>query len=253
MDSMDERRNAIVDFVNAKGDVSFAQLKEVFSGVSEMTLRTDLKKLDEEKRIVRVHGGAKSVDIVLGTDDLMGRRAIRNVEAKQEIVEKVLKLIRPNTTIFLDSGSTTTMLAENWPDQPNFIFTSSLTCAMALSKLKQPKIFMPGGELNIYSLSTCGMEAMETLKRVSFDMGILGVTSYDGGFGFSCGVLMESYLKQQVLEQSSQKIVLMDTSKLGKKSTFHICGLDAVDIVAAENNIDPAFIKECEESGVELI
>ena len=127
MDTMEERRNAIVNFVNEKGNVTFSQLKVAFPDVSEMTLRTDLKTLDGENRIVRVHGGAKSVEIVLGTDDLLGRRSVRNVEAKQEIVKKALEYIRPNTTVFLDSGSTTTMLAENWPDQPNFIFTNNFS------------------------------------------------------------------------------------------------------------------------------
>ena len=61
LDSMETRRNAIVELINEHGTVSFSQIKEVFSHVSEMTLRTDLKALDEAKRIVRVHGDRKSV------------------------------------------------------------------------------------------------------------------------------------------------------------------------------------------------
>ena len=68
MDSMELRRNAIVELINDKGTVSFSQLKAAFPNVSEMTLRTDLKLLDEANRILRVHGGAKSVQILIGTD-----------------------------------------------------------------------------------------------------------------------------------------------------------------------------------------
>lgn len=253
MESMEERRSAIVSFVNERGNVTFNQLKERFPDVSEMTLRTDLKNLDQANRIIRVHGGAKSVDIVLGTDDLMGRRSARNVEAKQEIVHKALGLIRPNTTVFLDSGSTTTLMAENWPDQPNYIFTSSLTCAMALAKLTKPKVFLAGGELNTYSLSTCSLEGLEYLKKVNFDTLILGVTCFDEQFGFSCGVPMEAELKKHLLEQAETKIVLMDTSKVGKKSTFHVCNLADVDIVVTEGNDSPAFVEECISLGVEII
>lgn len=250
---MEERRKAIVDLINEKGNVTFAQIKTAFPDVSEMTLRTDLKALDEAKKIVRVHGGAKSVNVVLGTDDLLRRRSARNIEAKQEIVEKALKLIRPNTTIFLDSGSTTTLLAKYWPDQPNFIFTSSLTCAMELSKLQYPKVFIPGGELNQYSLSVCGVQALEWVKQVNFDMTLLGVTNYASDRGFSCEVLMESYLKQQVLRQSSEKVVLMDSSKLDKKSTFHICDLNEVDMVVSDKDISKIFREECSDTGVQLI
>lgn len=112
---MEQRRNQIVELVNRKGSISFAQLKEAFPSVSEMTLRTDLKALDEARRVVRVHGGVKSVEQVVGTDDLLSRRAARNAEAKQIIAEKAAALLRPNTTLFLDSGSTATAVARCIP------------------------------------------------------------------------------------------------------------------------------------------
>ena len=73
MDSMEARRNAIVELINEKGTVSFSQIKEAFPGVSEMTLRTDLKLLDEARRILRIHGGAKSVQVLIGNFDFMLR------------------------------------------------------------------------------------------------------------------------------------------------------------------------------------
>ena len=252
MDTMEQRRKAIVDFINERGDVTFAQLVQSFPDVSQMTLRTDLKSLDKEKKIVRIHGGAKSVEVVLGTDDYLGRRVIRNVEEKDYIAKKALSLIKPNTAIYLDSGSTTTALAKMWPDQPNFIFTSSMTCVMELSKLSYPTVFVLGGELNKFSMSTCGVKAIDSVKSVSFDLAILGVTSYSEDAGFSCGVLMESYLKQAVLQQSAEKMVLMDSSKTDKKSTFHICGLEEVSMVVSDKNISEDFQKQCEKAGVDL-
>lgn len=253
MDTMEERRNAIVDFINEKGNITFSQLVKKFPNVSQMTLRTDLKSLDEAKKIVRIHGGAKSVEVVLGTDDYIGRRAVRNEEEKQSIAEKVIPFIKPNTTIFLDSGSTTTALAKIWPDQPNFIFTSSMSYVMELSKLKHPTIFVLGGELNKYSMSVCGVRAIESVKTVNFDLAVLGVTSYSSDVGFSCGVLMESYLKQAVLHQSAEKIILMDSSKVDKKSTFQICQLEEVSMVVSDQNISDDFQRECEKAGVSLL
>ena len=71
MDTMERRRNAIAALINQKGTVSFSTIKEHFPNVSEMTLRTDLKALDEAKQIVRIHGGAKSVQLVINTDDFL--------------------------------------------------------------------------------------------------------------------------------------------------------------------------------------
>ena len=111
MDAMETRRNDIVELINENGTVTFAQLKEAFPNVSEMTLRTDLKVLDEARRILRIHGGARSVQVVIGTDDFLNRKSVRNIPEKQKIAEKALKLLRPDTTVFLDSGSTVTMFA----------------------------------------------------------------------------------------------------------------------------------------------
>ena len=72
---MEMRRNAIVQLINEKETVTFAQLKEEFPDVSEMTLRTDLKCLDQEKKILRVHGGARSVQVIIGTDGFLNRKS----------------------------------------------------------------------------------------------------------------------------------------------------------------------------------
>lgn len=119
MEVMDQRRNEIVEFVNENQTVTFTQLKEKFPSVSEMTLRTDLKYLDQAKRIVRIHGGAKSMDVVSGNDDVLKLRYGRNVNEKKEIAQKALSFVEPAKTIFVDSGSTTTMLAHVLNNQNN--------------------------------------------------------------------------------------------------------------------------------------
>lgn len=253
MDTMEQRRNAIVEFINEKGTITFSQLEKKFPNVSQMTLRTDLKSLDEAKKIIRIHGGAKSVNVVLGTDDYIGRRAVRNVDEKKSIAEKTLPLIKPHTTIFLDSGSTTTELAKMWPDQPNFIFTSSIDCVIELSKLQQPTVFLLGGEINKYSRSVCGIWAIDTVKTLNFDLAILGVTNYSQDVGFSCGVLTEAYLKRAVLLQSEERIILMDSSKLDKKSTFHICHIEESNVIISDKNISEDFQISCEKAGVSLL
>lgn len=250
---MEERRNSIVELVNRKGSVSFAQLKEAFPNVSEMTLRTDLKALDQARRLVRVHGGAKSVDVVIGTDDLLGRRAARNAEAKQLIAQKALTLLRPNTTFYLDSGSTTTALAKLIPDEPYLIFTSGLSCAMELARLSAPRVMLPGGILNRYSLSIAGIQTVQELQRISFDLLFLGVTSYHPDTGFACGVEEESQLKRAALARAGQVAVLMDSSKVGIKNTFSICGLSDVDFILSDGQLPQEFLDECAKQNVTVL
>lgn len=253
MDSMEQRREQIVDLVNQSGSISFAQLKEKIPQISEMTLRTDLKALDEAKRIVRVHGGAKSVDVVIGTDGMLSRRLVRNIEAKQLITQKALKLVRKDTTIYLDSGSTTTMLASNMPDQPNLIYTNSLTCAAELSKLTKPSVHILGGTLNHYSMSICGIHAVQAAQGINFDQVFMGVTSYCEPAGFLCGVDDETVLKQAVMQQAEQKVILMDSSKIGVKNTYSICKLCDVDFIVSDGSLPEYFLEECQKYGVQIL
>lgn len=252
MDSVESRRNAIVEWINEKGEITFAQLKETFPYVSDMTLRTDLKNLDDNKRIVRVHGGARSVDLVVGTDDYLGRRSVRNVGAKKTIIMKAKDLVRPGTAIFLDSGSTTTMLAAELADQPNLIVTSSISCAMELAGLEQPKVLIPGGMLNRYSMSICGVQGIGELRNMHFDLAFMGVTSYDENAGFACNVYEESLLKQTVMRNAVKTIVLMDSSKVGKHSTFTCGSLKDVDVVISDGRLPASFLEACKEQGVEI-
>lgn len=245
MDSMETRRNAIVELINEHGTVSFSQIKEMFSQVSEMTLRTDLKILDESKRIVRIHGGAKSVQVVVGTDDYLSKRAVRNIPQKQKIAEKALSLLRPDTTIFVDSGSTTTLLARQFPNQSNLIYTTGLSCATEFSHLSRPTVMLPGGRLNRYSQSVYGISAVKELERVNFSQIFLGVTSYSPNTGFTCGSNEEAILKQTAIRQSEQIVVLMDSSKFGTKSTFRICDLSEIDVIVSDGNLPESFLEDC--------
>ena len=253
MDSVENRRNAITALINEKGEITFAQLKEAFPQVSDMTLRTDLRNLDENKRIVRIHGGARSVDVVVGTDDYLGKRSVRNVEAKKAIVMKAKKLISPGTAIFLDSGSTTTMLAAEIDDQSNRIITSSISCAMELARLEKPQVVIPGGSLNRYSMTICGMQGISELQRMNFEIAFIGVTSYQEDTGFACNVYEEALLKQTVIKKAVKNVLLMDSSKIGKHSTFTFGYLADVDVVISDGRLPASFLAACKENGVEVI
>ena len=184
---MEERRNAIVELVDAMGTVSFRQLKEQFPNVSEMTLRTDLKALDAEGRIVRIHGGARSVEQIIGTDGLLSTRTGKNAEAKSLVARKALELIKPNTSVFLDSGSTTTALASEFPDENALIFTSGLTCAAELARLERPQVYVIGGKLNRYSMSITGSQSVDEIKAARNRPHFMGVTASRPRPGSSCG------------------------------------------------------------------
>lgn len=250
---MEQRRKSIVELINREGAVSFASLKAAFPNVSEMTLRTDLKFLDQSNQIIRVFGGAKSVNYVVGTDDLISRRTERNKEKKRVIAEKALQLLQPNTSLFLDSGSTITQLSRRIPDQDFLIFTTGLNCIFELSHLKHPILHMLGGKLNRSSMCVTGVTPLQELARLHFDMAFLGTNGYSAESGFCCGSEEDCEMKSSVIRRADRVVVLMDSAKYGLSSTYTVCGLKDVDIVVSDDGISQDFAAECAKLNVSLL
>ena len=85
--------------------------------------------------------------------------------------------------------------------------------------------------------SVCGVRGIQELEGVHFDLLLLGVTSYSPETGFACGVEEEALLKQTVLHRVEHVAVLLDSSKIDRRSTFRICGLDEVDTVISDGRL----------------
>ena len=249
----EERQQRIVEAINELGSISLGELKNRIPGVSEMTLRRDLEQLDGERRIIRIHGGAKSVDVVIGTDDLFAKRILRNAAAKKRIAQKAAELIKPNLSIFLDSGTTATELAALLPDIPYLLFTNNITCAAELCRLTQPSIYVIGGRLNSYSHSTNGTQAVSALENLNFDIAFLGTTGYMSGLGFTCGSAEDSMLKREVIQHSEKVVMMMDARKVGVTQTFTTARLRDVDVGVTDDELPSEMAAELRQGGVEVL
>lgn len=250
---MEERRKMIIDLINERGFVSFADLKKHIPNVSDMTLRRDLEYLDHSKQIIRIHGGAKSLDIVIGTEDFYVNRSVRNIELKRKIAVKAQSLFTPGSVIFIDSGSTTTEFCRILPDVKCTIFTNSISCAYELARLTQVKVYILGGILNSPSLSVNGSRSLEFLENVNFSTVFFGVTGYSNTRGFTCGEEEEFKLKQAVLRKSDKVVMLMDSSKVGIVSTFTFATMKEADMIVSDENLSTAVIRQADQLGVKIV
>lgn len=250
---MQTRRKKIVELVNREGNVSFRNLMSYLKPISEMTLRRDLDYLDKQGAIIRVHGGARAVDVVIGTDDLFNRRVVRNIEAKEIIAKKALDLLRVNTAIYIDSGTTTSLFARSLPDQPYMVFTSGLTCAQEMFYLNKIQLHIVGGRVNHASQSVCSAKSIEYLNNINFQTAFMGVTGFSAEHGFTCGTEDECELKKAVIKNADVVVALMDTSKVDIVSTFTFAMPDEVDFVVCEGKLDEDTRRLFEEAGVTIL
>ena len=243
------RRSKILSFVNDHGIVSMDDLKDYFSDVSEMTLRTDLKELDAKKAIIRIRGGAKSIQETTKANDLYYKRVSRNHDKKLQIALKAIDYLqtflseRPNLTIYLDAGSTTTEIAKHFPDEWCTIVTNSISCAYALSSLKKPTVIVNGGTLNRYNCCCDNARNLTQLERMNFDITFYAVDGYSDEAGFTCVKEIMDEIRDVVKHQSKRIIIPIDSTKIGVTYPITHARLDEIDMIISDDGL-PADIRQ---------
>lgn len=213
-------------------------------GVSEDTIRRDLRELAAAGLCRRVYGGALPIPAAQVAYD---ERAELNLDGKSRVARAAVELIQPGMTLVLDGGTTALQVARALPaDLEATIVTHSPTVAVEL--LAQPRIdtVLIGGRLFRHSAVASGAVTVEAATRVNADLFLLGVTGVNADFGLTTGDADEAVVKRTFAERSAETYVLASSEKIGAASAFQVLPLDAVTgiITDAESSIALTAIGE---------
>ena len=179
-----ERRRKIVELVNERLSIRVTELSEIFS-VTEETIRRDLEKLEQEKLLMRSHGGAVSVEKEPADTPFIVRE-VTNADQKRAIAREAVKHIQPGEQIILDGSTTAWYMAAQLPDMPLTVITNSIKVALELSKKEQIKVISTGGMLLSKSLSYVGPLAERSLERYYVNKLFLSCKGVDVVSGLRC-------------------------------------------------------------------
>lgn len=246
---VENRRSEIETLVNKSGTIMFAHIKAAFPSVSEMTLRNDLKALGAQGRIIRIHGGAQSIETIIRADDLFFKKATRNLEKKTQIARKALQYVKPGTTIFMDCGTTMMQLASMFPDESIYVVTNSISCAQELSRLAKPEVQMLGGKLNRFNLSTIDGKNQLAIDKMNFDITFLAVTGFSLEHGFTCGTEVDDELRHSAIRRANQVVALMDSSKVGRTYPVTYAAINDIDVLISDDDLSPEVAQAFQQSG----
>ncbi|MEE1042761.1 MAG: DeoR/GlpR family DNA-binding transcription regulator [Clostridia bacterium] len=251
---MNERRRFIKDYIQRKQEVGLNELKELVPDVSEMTLRRDIKALEQEGSIIRIHGGAKSINSInMLVEDVFSKRSGANNDKKQEIGEKAATYIEAENSIYLDSGSTIMALAQRIPDKRVLISTSGLNIALELLRLQNSTVNIIGGEFDKNSISMAGPQAVKNIWNLNIDTAFIGASAFSKDCGFSCGSAYHSEIKSLVLKKAKRRIVLMDSSKIGNALPYTFAWPEDIDIVITDSDLPDEIRQFLLDKGIQVI
>lgn len=205
-------------------------------GVSEVTIRKDLAMMEGRGLLLRTHGGAVLAEdsrTVIGFNE-KSRQSLRE---KEIIARKAAELVKPGQNIILDSGTTCLALAHLLKGMEVQVITNSLTAASALAGGDSLSMVVLGGAYRAVTAAVIGQSAVDQLRLYNADIAFLGASGATAEGGFSCQNLHEAQIKRTMLQQASQRVVLLDSSKFGSNKFAAFAAYGDVNVVITDDGL----------------
>ncbi len=248
-----DRRQAIADMVNQLREVSLTQLKQAFPNVSEVTLRSDLRFLDENHQVIRIHGGAKSLDAISGARTNFQVRSDLHLEEKKLIARKAATLIRPGDSIFLAAGSTCVEAARCLPQYPLFLFTQGIGTLLSIPHYPEFSVEMLGGSFDYNTMRVLGPSVPKQIENLNFNLALLGTPSFHPDYGFGCLTPYEVESVTSLRAHCKKMVFLMDSSKINYSISPRTIPFQWVDMVVTDDHLPPSVRELFVQKGVEVL
>lgn len=242
-----ERQKNILDLCEQFGVVTVKMIQEKL-GVSDMTIRRDLKELDERKQLIRQHGGAQSVDYVDSSKQtLMNRtdgKELSHTEKKEistkekhYIARNAAKLIQnENETIFLGPGTTIELMTEYITLEKVRIVTNSLPVFNLLKEKDKYDLYLIGGSYRAHTGAFVGSVADEMVRKMGISKAFVGVNGIQDHW-VSTFNIEEGKIQQLVLDAASSKFLVADAHKFNHRDFYNFYDLQKIDGLFTDYNL----------------
>jgi DeoR family fructose operon transcriptional repressor len=244
----EERHRRIRDQLAAHGQVSVDKIVADF-GVSRETVRRDLMEMEMAQQLRRVRGGAVTL---MREDTNFQIRITLRLQEKRAIAAQALKLLKNGMTIFMDAGSTSTIMAEVLAGQNALTDLTVITNSVEVAALLTATSGMPSRGVEVMMLAgtfksdpqeTFGAATINDVYRHRADVALLAPWGIDVKSGAMNYFLHGAEIARAMIHNAEKTIILADHSKVGAPARSVFCGVEGIDhlIVNAEARSRPGF------------
>lgn len=252
------RREKILELLKKDGQVAVKELSVLFD-TSEVTLRSDLKFLENQGKLKRFFGGAQSIESLPLTqqeheDEVqIENRYELNPDSKDRIASIAASLVRKGDSIIIDSGSTTHLVAKCLAKEGGYtIITNNLAASAELLEAPDTTLVIVGGTYRSKTKSLHGYQAEQCLTGVQADVLFVGADGIDPEKGIT--TFNEGYAITGVMSSCAQKVIaVVDSSKLGRIGFNKVLDASQIDTLVIDSGIPADIKRQFERKGIEVI
>lgn len=246
------RHESILQKLNDEGRVNINDLSESMK-VSGVTIRKDLKLLEDKKLLFRTHGGA-SLSNPYMNERTINEKELINSQEKKKIANAALSLLQDKDSIIIGSGTTAYQFSRYiHPENLLTVITPAVKVTLELCNRPNTVIVQLGGIIRPNSSSVAGSDAERILEEISSEILFLGVDGIDLDFGVSITNIAEAALNKKMIKAAQKLVILADSSKFGKRGLGKVCDLNQISIIVTDNKVSPVIVKALRNKNIQVI
>lgn len=220
----DERQKIILDKLKENDIIQVSQMTDLLD-VTDMTVRRDLKELEDRNLLVRIHGGASKIEKARPREFSNEEKLLKNKELKMEIAKKISQILIPEQNIYLGAGTTIEYVSEFLGDKDLNIFTNSLYLFKKLVFLDNVNIKLIGGDFRKVTGAFVGALSLDLVSKMRFNQAFIGVNGANNGKAYTYSP-EEGILQKEILNNSFDRYLVADSTKLGYEDLYHFYNLE---------------------------
>ncbi len=245
-----ERQELILSEITTHNKVHSADLSLKLN-VSEDTIRRDLKELADQGYVKKVHGGAMANPI--GPQSTQ-QESISHESERQDLINKCLPLIRPNTILIIEGTETAAILAEQLPlDLSLTVFTNSLPVANRLLQVPQIDTHFIGGKISMKHQSSMGTEVVQNLADIQADHCFMEFTGIHPEIGVTSSDREYAITLKAMLKSATELIGLSLSKDIGSMQPFRVASTDKLSKLVTELDSPTKQVAAFSDKGVEVL
>lgn len=237
-----QRQYEIYEKIKKEQIIEVKQLSQHY-GVSLMTIRRDLDKLEEQGLVTKTYGGAilnESISIEPSFEIKEGQ----SLSAKKEIAFMASEMIHDSDSVYLDCGTTSLELFSRIQYKRITIFTNFWKVIQYVNRNTKAKIILCPGTFNPITQAALSEITIDFIKNYSIDKTFISTLGIDIDFGASIPSMSDAIVKNEILNHSTKKILLADHTKFNKKYMSKICPLQIFDSIITDSNISDDILNQ---------
>lgn len=245
-----ERHQRILALVEQRGAVSINELTEIL-GVSHMTIRRDVSKLEEQGLLVSVSGGVRAVSRLAAEPSHLVKSTLQS-EEKQAIGALAASHIAKNSCIYLDAGTTYGAGAGDPRPERSPVVTNDFEITQLLIDASQCGVIHTGGTLCRENRSCVGESAARTLRHLAIDTAFISASGWDSR-GIFTPDENKVTVKETVSQVSARSILLCDSSKYNQVATFMALPLTRFTTIITDRHLSDAAASHIARHACEVL